>query len=210
MEKKWIIFDVMGVIFTVGDDTNELLVPYVQKIDESCTRERINEAYIEASLGRITSCEFWNLLGCASDNNYKEIERTYLDECLTLDEQFIESAQRLKEDYNLAILSNDVSEWGTYLREKYGINDVVEFSVISSDVGYRKPSKDIYKIALGKANVAPEDCIFIDDRDKNLIPAQNLGMKVVRFLRDDTACGLEDVVTVSSFIELEKNISEMW
>lgn len=51
----------MGVIFTVGDDTNELLVPYVQKIDESCTRERIKKSYIEASLVRITSREFWNL-----------------------------------------------------------------------------------------------------------------------------------------------------
>ena len=210
MKKKWIIFDVMGVIFTVGDDTNELLVPYVQKIDENCTRERINEVYLEASLGRITSHEFWNHLGCVSDNNYKEIEKTYLDECLTLDEQFIESAHRLKEDYNLAILSNDVSEWGLYLREKYGINDVVEFSVISGDVGYRKPSKGIYKLALEKANVAPENCIFIDDRDKNLIPAQNLGMKVIRFLRDDTECGLKNVVAASSFTELEKNISKVW
>lgn len=210
MKKKWIIFDVMGVIFTVGDDTNELLVPYVQTIDERCTRKRINEVYIEASLGKITSCGFWDSLGCVSNNNYKEIEKKYLDECLTLDDQFIESAKRLKKDYNLAILSNDVSEWGTYLRKKYKIDDLVEFSVISGDVSYRKPSKDIYKIALEKVNVAPEDCVFIDDRDKNLIPAQNLGMKVVRFLRDDTECGLENVVSVSSFKELENNISKVW
>mgnify|MGYP002726044459 CR=1 FL=1 len=107
-------------------------------------------------------------------------------------------------------MSNVVSEWWIYLREKYGINDVVEFSVKSGDVGYRKPSKDIYKIALGKSNVTPEDCMFIDDRDKNLIPAQNLGMKVIRFLRDDTECGLKNVVAVSSFTELEKNISKVW
>ena len=33
MLSKWILFDAMGVIFKVGDDTNDLLVPYVQKIN---------------------------------------------------------------------------------------------------------------------------------------------------------------------------------
>lgn len=210
MKKKWIIFDVMGVIFKVGDDTNDLLVPYVQTIDANNSREKINEVYMEASLGKITSCEFWKRLNCATDNTYKEKEKKYLDECLTLDEEFIEVASRLKENYNLAILSNDVSEWGAYLREKYGINELVEFSVISGDVGYRKPSEDIYKLAIEKVDVNPCDCVFVDDRDKNLKPALQLGMKVVRFLRDDTECGLDKVIAVKSFTELGEQIINVW
>ena len=208
--KKWIIFDVMGVIFTVGDDTNDLLVPYVQKINANNSREKINEVYMEASLGRITSCAFWKRLNCAADDTYKAVEQKYLDECLTIDQEFVESAARLKKNYNLAILSNDVSEWGAYLREKYGINELVEFSVISGDVGHRKPSEEIYKLALKRIDAAPEDCVFIDDRDKNLKPALKLGMKAVRFLRDDSECGLESIVRVRSFKELEDQISNVW
>ena len=208
--KKWIIFDVMGVIFTVGDDTNDLLVPYVQKIDASNSREKVNEVYMEASLGRISSCTFWKQLNCATDDTYKEVEQKYLDECLSIDQEFVETATRLKGKYNLAILSNDVSEWGAYLREKYNINELVEFSIISGDVGYRKPSEDIYKLALERIDVDPEDCVFIDDRDKNLKPALQLGMKAVRFLRDDSECKLDSIIRVGSFKELEEQISNVW
>ena len=208
--KKWIIFDVMGVIFTVGDDTNDLLVPFVQKIDAGNSREKINEVYREASLGRITSCAFWKQLNCATDDTYPAVEKKYLDECLTIDPEFLEAAARLKENYNLAILSNDVSEWGAYLREKYGINELVEFSVISGDVGYRKPSEEIYRLALERINADPGDCVFIDDRDKNLKPALQLGMKAVRFLRDYSECGLDSVIQVRSFTELEEQIANVW
>lgn len=210
MKKKWIIFDVMGVIFKVGDDTNDLLVPYIQTIDANESSEKINEVYMEASLGKITSCEFWKQLNCATDSTYKEIEKKYLDECLTLDEKFIEVASRLKENYNLAILSNDISEWSAYLREKHGINELVEFSVISGDVGYRKPSEEIYKLALEKVNVDPCDCVFVDDRDKNLKPALQLGMKVIQFLRDDIECSIDKVITVKSFTELDEQIINLW
>ncbi len=62
MLDKWIIFDAMGVIFTVGDDTNELLVPFVMERNKDLTREYINEVYRSASLGEISSNELYNLL----------------------------------------------------------------------------------------------------------------------------------------------------
>ena len=61
--REWLVFDVMGVIFTVGDDTNELLVPYVQKFAPSLTSDEINQAYLEASLGKVASYGFWKTLG---------------------------------------------------------------------------------------------------------------------------------------------------
>mgnify|MGYP004479230865 CR=1 FL=1 len=210
MDKKWIIFDVMGVIFTVGDDTNDLLVPYIQNINKDISRKKINEVYLKASLGHINSAQFWEELNVADSDKYAYIEKKYLDECLTIDEQFIDVATRLKKNYNLAILSNDVSEWGEYLREKYGINDVVDYSIISGDVGLRKPSKEIYGIVLKKIGVEAKDCLFIDDRDKNLVPAMEIGMQVVKFLRDDTECKLTNVITVDSFVNFEKILSQVW
>lgn len=210
MDKKWIIFDVMGVIFTVGDDTNDLLVPFIQNINKSISREKIYQVYLEASLGHVTSAKFWEMVEVADTNNYADIEKEYLDTRLTIDEQFIEVATRLKDNYNLAILSNDVSEWGSYLREKYGINDVVDFSIISGDVGCRKPSEEIYKIALKKIGTEAKDCLFIDDRDKNLVAAMNVGMQVVRFFRDDTECRLTNVEIVDSFMDMEKKLKQIW
>ncbi|MCD4844756.1 MAG: hypothetical protein K8R25_09745 [Methanosarcinales archaeon] len=70
---KWAILDVMGVIFEVGDDTNDLLVPYIQKRNDMVSAEKINEMYLKISLGEISSFDFWNELGF--DSEYPEIER---------------------------------------------------------------------------------------------------------------------------------------
>lgn len=164
MKEKWIIFDVMGVIFKVQDDTNDLLVPFIKKRNNLISKEYINDIYLDASLGRITSDEFWEKMNLCETGKEKKIYKEYLDTCLTIDEDFIETAKRLKKDYNLAILSNDVSEWSSYLRNKYGINELVEFSVISGDVKCRKPNMDIYDIAVGQMESACALSILIIDR----------------------------------------------
>ncbi|HEY5588746.1 MAG TPA: HAD family hydrolase [Candidatus Paceibacterota bacterium] len=181
--KKWIFFDVMGVIFMVGDDTKDLLVPFIKEKNNKKTIEEINNAYMDASLGKINSLSFWKSMNI--EGNHIEIEHEYLDSKLILDEQIISVFKELYQKYNIALLSNDVSEWSNYLREKYGLDEFLKQVVISGDVKCRKPSKDIYEIALQKANCSAEDCIFIDDRMKNLYPASDLGMKVIKYNRED-------------------------
>lgn len=200
--KKWIIFDAMGVVFEVGDDTNDLLVPFIQKLNPKVSKEFINEVYVEASLGNITSKEFWIRIGVACEYNYKDIEVKYLDECLVLDKDFIEVAQSLKNEYGLALLSNDVKEWSNYLRNKFELNTVFDIVIISGDVGLRKPDTKIYELFLERSGAKPEDCIFIDDRDKNLVAAMKLGIKGVKFLRDEVDSKI-DMPKIKSFKELE-------
>lgn len=125
MSTKWIILDVMGVIFEVGDDTNDLLVPYIQKISDTVSAEKINKMYLKASLGEISSFDFWNELGFGSE--YPKIERDYLDTCLRIDPEFVEVTNTLTQNYSLAILSNDVKEWSNYLRAKFDLNTTCSY-----------------------------------------------------------------------------------
>ena len=53
--------------------------------------------------------------------------------------------------------------------------------VFSFEVGYRKPEKEIFMIALEKLKLKPEECIFIDDREKFLQTPRELGFKVILF-----------------------------
>lgn len=108
MSAKWVIFDVMGVIFEVGNDTNDLLVPYIQKRNGMVSAVKINEMYLKASLGEMSSFDFWKKLGFYSE--YPEIEREYLDTCVRIDPNFMKVAKKLAKNYYLAILSNDVKE----------------------------------------------------------------------------------------------------
>ena len=92
MADTWIIFDAMGVIFEVGDDTNELLVPYIQQQKKTVSAVAIREEYLKASLGQISSYEFWKNLNL--HKTYPEIETEYLDRCLTLDPEFVPVAEK--------------------------------------------------------------------------------------------------------------------
>ena len=206
--REWLVFDVMGVIFTVGDDTNELLVPYVKKFAPSLTCEEINQAYLEASLGNLSSRGFWETLGLGE--NYPQIEQNYLESQLTLDADFPAVAQKLQKEYHLALLSNDVSEWSAYLRKKYDLNQYFEEIVISSDVGLRKPDKAIYELLLRRLQCRPEHSVFIDDRQKNLIPAMRAGMKTIQFKRGCDGSEMCGSFEVKSFKQLPGLVAHLF
>ncbi len=200
ISNKWIIFDAMGVIFEVSDDVNDLLVPYIQKRDDTILAERINELYLRASLGEISSFDFWKELGFCSE--YPKIESEYLDTYLTIDPDFIEIARTLAKKYCLAILSNDVKEWSNYLRTKFDLNSLFKTIIISGEVGYRKPDKRIYNILLDRIRSSPSNCVFIDDRAKNLLSASEMGIKTIRFIRQESDDYFTADFEISSFVEL--------
>jgi putative hydrolase of the HAD superfamily len=53
--------------------------------------------------------------------------------------------------------------------------------LISCDLGMRKPNPKIYNLLIRKLKVKPNEILFIDDRDWNIIPAKKLGMKTILF-----------------------------
>ena len=175
--KQWVIFDAMGVVFEVGDDVGELLVPFIRERNKYILPGKINELYRQASLGEISSRTFWERLGLGE--LYPQIEKDYLDGRLTLDAQFEQVAKELGKTYNLTMLSNDIGEWSAYLRSKHDLNRYFKEVVISADVGQRKPSQQIFATLLARLGAVAGDCVFIDDNEKNLLGAQMLGIKTI-------------------------------
>ena len=210
---KCIIFDMMGVIFKEADDTNNLLVPFVQQRNRHIKREKIVEAYLKASLGELTSDEFWREMNVCKIGEEKTVCSDYLHSCLEIDQDFINIANKLKDNYRLAILSNDVKEWSVQLRQMYKISHVIDDkdAIISGDARCRKPDMRIYHLLLNKICEKPEECVFIDDREKNLLPARELGIKVIKFSRNgnDEEDGVQDIPYVAGFADIEQLIKKI-
>lgn len=85
-----------------------------------------------------------------------------------------------KSGYKIAILSD---QW--YLSDNALIpkkdRKLFNLSIISCEVGMRKPSKEIYKLLIRRLKLAPHEILFIDNRDWNTIPAEKLGLKTILF-----------------------------
>jgi putative hydrolase of the HAD superfamily len=76
-----------------------------------------------------------------------------------------------------------VSNWDTRLRriaEGLGLGDLVDFLVISAEAGVRKPDPGIFRLALEKAGVSPEEAIHVGDlAEEDVEGARRAGIRGV-------------------------------
>jgi len=179
---KYVIFDAMGVVFTVGDDTNNLLVPYILEKKPDAARETILRLYHEASLGNISPERFWAGVGFR-EAEIPAIEKEYLETRLTLDPEFTACVKKLKAKYRIALLSNDIAEWSRYLQAYHRIDQYFDDVFISSAMRVRKPDKKIYLEALARMGAEARECVFIDDHPDRVEAAAELGIIPILFNR---------------------------
>lgn len=75
----------------------------------------------------------------------------------------------------VGLLSNS---WGsTYPRER--IAAAFDHVVISGEVGLRKPQAEIYRLSLDGLGVAPDQAVFVDDAEPNLVGALAVGLRTI-------------------------------
>ena len=198
-EKPVLLIDMYGVIIK---ESKGYFIPYTREHFGEEDHERLKKAFFQEKLftragnGEITSYEFLNQLGYA---NPVATMRDYLDNYLTLDEQFQTFAKKYFEKIDFVLLSNDVLEWSEYLTEYHDMNPFFRDKIVSGQVHMRKPEEEIYAYTLKRLGRAAEECIFVDNSSKNLLVAEKFGIRTVLFNRDGEEY---DGVVVNSFEEL--------
>ena len=103
------------------------------------------------------------------------IHLTPIDGTLTLIEEL---ALKYK---SLYVLSNMHFASIAHLENTHDIWDSFAGRVISCRIKKMKPDLDIYHHLLQTYNLIPEETVFIDDTEVNLITAATLGIKTIRF-----------------------------
>ncbi len=79
--------------------------------------------------------------------------------------------------YRLGVVSNTPSLFQVFdILDEYGIRHFFDGVTVSSIVGYRKPLKRIFEIALYQMNVKPENCAYVGDTvARDILGAQRAG-----------------------------------
>ncbi|MCP4896778.1 MAG: HAD-IA family hydrolase [bacterium] len=86
------------------------------------------------------------------------------------------------QDQRQAILSNHYSRIWDWL-ERFSVFRFMERDdvFLSYDVGLAKPDHAIYELVANRTGVPASRILFIDNQERNLVPARALGMSVVQF-----------------------------
>jgi putative hydrolase of the HAD superfamily len=77
--------------------------------------------------------------------------------------------------YRLGLISNAYPSMREAL-DHLALSGYFQSIVISAEVGVRKPDPLIYQTALESLGVAAEDSIFVDDTERNVLAAEEMGM----------------------------------
>ena len=133
--------------------------------------------------GKITEDEFWNKTIQRNKWNlkihhFKKAIRDNFDEV----EGTREIIEKLKnKGYKLGLLSDHAREWIDYCNKKFDYHRLFHSTQYSFEVEYYKTDKKAFKLILKKLGEIPEDCLFIDDSEKNIQVAKSVGLNVIQF-----------------------------
>ena len=180
---KAIIFDFTGIF---SNDDEILFIDAISRkhnIERSKVEEVFYKLQKEAEYGKLEEKEF-----CERFCKELSIPLDYglLDFKFTLKKMINPEMMNLvdelrKKGFKLGLLSNDSN--ASWSRAKKALDIELHFDIIvfSHMVGARKPSEEIFQYLLKNLNLEKEEIIFIDDSEKNVKGAEDIGIKSFLF-----------------------------
>ncbi len=173
---KAIIFDCFGVLLT--DALSELVGSI--ELEQPAVAREIRSLIHTANRGiispEVSTQRVAELLGISV-----EAYRTRIREGEVRNQPLFDYIKTLRANYKTAMLSN-ITVQG--IERRFPGNELVDYFdeiVISSAIGYAKPDAQAYEIAAERLDLAPEECLFTDDRPDYCEGARQVGMQTIEF-----------------------------
>ena len=139
-----------------------------------------------ACLGELTVEDHWAAVVKRLGRPLSEL-RLIRDEFFAgdvLDRGLLTFIRALRPTLKTGMISNAWNDLRPYLvRENF--TDTFDTIVISAEVGRVKPDPEIYRLALGQAQVQPHEALFVDDFSTNIEGCEKVGMRGILFQDPD-------------------------
>ena len=132
--------------------------------------------------GRVTPEAFYSR---AKEILQVEVDRatffSIYNDIFAFDPSVLEVYKSLRMKYRLVLCSNtDVERFG-FIKARFPEILIFDSYVLSYEVGHMKPDPQIYLSAINEAKAEAEECLFIDDREENIVAARQLGIQTILF-----------------------------
>ena len=185
MTIKAILWDIGGVLVRTMDRTPRLHLAERLGVTYEQLEEMVfgGEMGAKAQRGEITEAEKWRhaarSLGVPTQGIPGFQQEFFGGD--RLDEALVNTIRGLHADYRTGIISNALSDTRRMLVDTWRIVDAFDVIILSAEVGVMKPEPRIYHLALQGLCVEPQEAVFIDDFERNVQGAQNVGLPAIHF-----------------------------
>ncbi len=187
MSIRAVYFDLGAVILRTEDTAPrtklaESLGMTYDEIVEVVHGGGVDGSAARAALGLITEEQHW--LNVVRRLNLPESEIPRVEDAFfagdRLDQTLLAFMRSLRRGIKVGLISNAWSGLRPWIvRQKF--ENAFDHMTISAEVGVAKPDERIYRLALEKLDVRPEEAVFVDDVPANIEAARDLGMYGIVF-----------------------------
>jgi putative hydrolase of the HAD superfamily len=178
-----IFWDVGGVLLSNAWDHTERAEALEQfQLDAKDFNDRHALVVSSFERGQITLDEYLDRTVFYRERPFtKDAFREFMFSLSRPSPEVLEFAQALTDSgkYFMGTINNESRELNNYRIEKFGLRKIFRLFVTSCYVGFRKPERDIYRLALEVTQIPAEECCFIDDRAANLECPAQMGMHTI-------------------------------
>lgn len=87
--------------------------------------------------------------------------------------------------YRLLALTNWSSETFPIALKRYDLFQYFEGILVSGEEKLIKPDEKIYQLLIDRYQIDPAEAVFIDDTEKNVLAAREIGMEAIHFRSPD-------------------------
>ena len=179
-----IIFDVGDVLLTGVYGIEKKLEPFLG----ISGKEILGKLYIKEDQdffhGKISEKEYWEAI--ILKNRWNNLSVDFLKRLIRSNFREIPGTREIVEclknkEYKLGILSDHTKEWARYCNNKFHHHNLFDSLNYSYEIGACKPGRKIYETALRRLGSSPDECLFIDDNENNILGAKKLGINTIQF-----------------------------
>ena len=181
-----IVFDLGGVVFT-WDPQKLVSNVFEDKLAQRRVMKEVigQQEWVELDRGTIERKDAIESIVDRTGLSKIKIKELMVKvpSCLKPISETVELIKILKEKGNkLYILSNMHTASIEYLEKNNSFWNLFDGQIISCRINMVKPEVQIYEYLLAKYNLSASETIFIDDTEINLITANELGIRTIKYL----------------------------
>lgn len=188
---KTVIFDIGNVLADFSWEPFFRSFGFSDEIFERLANATVRDPFWnELDRGRLSETELLEGFIARDPGIEKEIRTVFADcnRIVTKREYAIPWVQHLKRHgYQVLYLSNFGSQSRRQCRDALGFIPYMDGGIMSCELQIIKPEPEIYRALIEKYRLDPEECVFVDDLEKNLEAAEKFGMKTVHAVSHEAA-----------------------
>lgn len=191
MAIKAVIFDCFGVLIMAGH--------VFLRRDHPELVGLINELQAKSDVGELSRGQFNATIGNIIGITPQQVDERYWG-TNKYNQPMIDWAGELKKSgkYKIGMLSNISRDWMDVSLPFFDRQNLFDVEILSGDVKLVKPDPNIFILMASRLGVKPDECVMIDDVEKNINGARQVGMHGIVYESPE-----------QSQIELEKLVSQI-